>query len=59
MNEGSGNGASLFNLIGAPFLGPDYVRSLSLGGSLEFVLRTRVPMIWHQSMGQKRACFKA
>jgi len=29
--EGSVNGAYLINLIWAPFLDPDYVRSLSLG----------------------------
>jgi len=29
---GSENGANLIKLIWAPFLDPDYVRSLSLGG---------------------------
>jgi hypothetical protein len=29
--EGSGNGARLIKSIWAPFLDPDYVRSLSLG----------------------------
>jgi len=31
--EGSGNGASLINLIWAPFFDPDYARSLSLGAN--------------------------
>jgi hypothetical protein len=36
MKVGSGNGASLIKLILAPFLDPDYVRSLSLGASWNF-----------------------
>jgi len=39
-------------IIGLIFLGPEDVRSLSLGEIWNFS-RTRVPMNWHQSMGHK------
>ena len=36
MREGSGNGASLINLISGPFLDPDYIRNLSMGAKRNF-----------------------
>ena len=36
MKEGSGNGASLITLRWAPFLDPDYIRTLSLGAIWNF-----------------------
>ena len=52
MWEGSGNGASLSNLIWAPFLD-----QMMLGAwvwvNLGLLWRTRAPMTWHQSMGHK------
>jgi len=37
MKEGTGNGASLVNLIIGSFFDPDYVRSLNLGGNLQLL----------------------
>jgi hypothetical protein len=50
MKRGSGNGASLIKLFWAPFLDPDYVRSLSLGTLWNFC---EAPMTWNQNMGYK------
>ena len=48
MKGGSGNEASLIKLFWAPFLDPDYVRSLSLGALWNFC---EAPMTWNQNMG--------
>jgi hypothetical protein len=53
MKEGSGNTASLIKLIWAPFLDPDYVRSLSLGTIWNFCEGQGLPELGIRLWGKK------
>jgi hypothetical protein len=66
MKEGTGNVASLVNLIIGSFLDPDYVRSLNLWSNLQLLCGSRAPIVWEQGshdlvleFGAQRAGFKA
>jgi len=56
--EGSENEESLINLIWAPFLDPDCVRSLSLGAIWNFCEGPGLSDLASE-YGAQRACFQA
>jgi hypothetical protein len=57
--EGSVNGSSLVKFTWAPFLDPDYVRSLSVGAIWNFCIKDQSFHELASEYGAQRACLKA